>query len=404
MKKRFTASSGILLLVLSGCAAQPAEPASPQASSDDDHGEIAGATELAEPALHLATVDDTGVVQHLDLLDESVEELTRIAPVDEVVTNGRYLFAIREGSVTVIDSGVWTRSHGDHFHYYQAEERVIGEVTGRGIATVTPGESGIGILFDGEAVLLDTLAVADGELTEQFRIAVEPHEGVVVPLDAGAVVTEPDAAGVAQSVRVLGQDGTAGERIDCAQAAGSITTAVGVVIGCADGAVLSVDGEPDSWERIAYPEGDVPAANAPAAAAFDARKGRPSVAALAGGSGVWILDTRERSWTLHDIGVDIVRAVAVDDAQERVLLLASDGSVLVLAGGQITARTAPLVAASLNDPATAAHVSFVVDHNRAYLNGPLEQTLWEIDPADDARISRVFATELPPLHLAGTGR
>lgn len=400
MRTRIAAASGILLLALAGCAPTPSAPApSTEEAAGDGHGEIAGAHELAEPALHLTTVDAEGSVHHLDLLDEESEVLGEIEPIDDLVSDGRYLFGIRDGSVTVIDSGVWTWSHIDHFHYYEAPSRVIGDIEGSGLATVVVGEVGTGILFDDEAMLIDTPALADGQIVELFRIPVEPHAGLVVPLAEGAVITEPDAEGIAQTLRVVDADGTEGESIPCANAAGTITTVVGTVIGCADGAALSVGGQPSDWERIAYPAGV-----APAASDFAGRKGRPSAAALAGDSGVWLLDTRGRSWTFQDLGEEIVRVTAVGDDADRMLALTVSGSLLVLAGGEVVARTEPLVAASIADPDLAASVTFVVDQNRAYLNGPAEHTMWEIDPADGARIARTFETDTVPLHLAGTGR
>ncbi|WP_243229572.1 hypothetical protein [Microbacterium sp. CIAB417] len=399
MRFRVAAASGILLLSLAGCAA-PAAPSTTEPTSEGDgHGHIEGAQELAEPALHLTTVDEKGSVHHLDLLDEEDSVLADIDPVEEVVSDGRYLFGIRDGSVTVIDSGVWTWSHIDHFHYYEAPARVIGDVSGNGTPAVVTGEVGVGVRFDDEAVLLDTAALADGRIEETFRIAAE-GDGVVVPLTSGAVLTDA-GAGAEQpgTVRVVGNDGTASEELPCASASGTITTVVGVVIGCADGALLFAGGAPEAHERIPYPQ-----ATAPAATSFAAREGRPSVAALAGETGVWILDTRERAWTLVDVGEPLVHVAAVDDAEGRVLALTADGAVIVLAGGAVVSRTEPLVSASLADDEVAPHVRFVVDQNRAYLNGPLEQTMWEIDPADGARLSRVFETASTPLHLAGTGR
>lgn len=398
MRFRTAGTSGILLLSLVGCAAGGAEPP-PEAPTGTGHGEIEGAHELAEPALHLTTVDAAGTVHHLDLLDEETSVLAEIEPIDDLVTDGRYLFGIRSGSVTVIDSGVWTWSHIDHFHYYEAPSRVIGDIEGAGVATVVPGETGTGIHFDDEAVLLDTLALADGEIVEEFRIPASSPEGLLVPLAEGAVVTEPDAAD-GGALRIIAQDGAPGETVPCMNAVGTITTVVGVVIGCDDGAALAVGGDPNEWEQISYPADHA----APTATDFAARRGRPGVSALAGDEGVWMLDTRGRTWTFQSIGEEIIQVAAVDDEAERVLALAADGSVLVLAGGEIVARTAPLVAASLADPDVADRVELVVDQHRAYLNGPVENMMWEIDPADDARIARVFEAATSPLHLAGTGR
>ncbi|MGW8483075.1 hypothetical protein ACWGJP_08030 [Microbacterium sp. NPDC055903] len=402
MRARKAALAGILLLAVTGCSAQPPAAAPSSTAVGDGHGEIAGAHELAEPALHLATANRDGFISHLDLLDEETSVLAEIDPIDELVTDGRYLFGIREGSVTVIDSGVWTWSHVDHFHYYEAPSRILGDIEGAGIATVVPGDSGIGILFDHEAVLLDAPALADGEISERFRIDVEPHAGLVVPLGEGAAITDPEsgASGAVSSLRIVDADGTDVGSVPCADAAATITTVVGVVVGCADGAVMATGADPASWERIPYPAGTENLR----ATAFAAREARPTVAAVAGDSGVWMLDTREREWTLIDLEEPIVLAAAVDDADERVLALASDGSVLVIQDAAVVSRTAPLVAASLADAASAEHVEFVVDQTRAYLNGPAEGMMWEIDPADDARLARTFETEAEPLLLAGTGR
>ncbi|MGO2684415.1 MAG: hypothetical protein ACTIAA_09340 [Microbacterium sp.] len=407
MRLRFAAACGILLLTLTACSPAPVSAGSPSSDTGDGHGEIEGAHELSEPALHLATVDAAGIAHHLDLLDEEQSILAEIEPIDDLVSDGRYLFGIREGSVTVIDSGVWTWSHIDHFHYYEAPAKVVGEITGPGSAAVVPGEVGVGLLFDDEAVLIDTAALAEGEIVESFRVPVDAHDGLVVPLKQGAAITEPDGSGAVQALRVFAEDGTAGESIPCAAAAGTITTVVGTVVGCADGAALAVGGDTGEWERIAYPT-DAESEAAAQAASFAARKSRPTVAALAGDAAVggtefWMLDTRERTWTLHDVGEEIVRVAAVDDDASRVLALTADGAVLVFSDGEVTARTEPLVAASLADPDLAAGVTFVVDQQRAYLNGPAEQTMWEIDPADGARVSRTFENA-EPLHLAGTGR
>ncbi len=384
----------LMAVSLTGCAAESGADAPSNDSSGAGHGKISGARELAEPALHLTTVDAAGVVHHFDLLDEQSSVLAEIEPIEDLVTDGRYLFGIRDGSVTVIDSGVWSWSHIDHFHYYEAPSRVVGDIEGSGLATVVIGETGTGIRFDDEAVLIETPSLADGELVEQFRIAVDSADGLFVPLNDGAVVGESETA-----LRIIAADGTPADSVPCAKAAGTISTVVGVVIGCDDGAALAIGGNADDWEMIPYPEGA-----APSATAFDGRKGRPSVAALAGDEGVWVLDTRARTWTFQDLGESVVRAAAVDDDAGRVLALTADGSVLVVTDGEIVARTVPLVAASLADPELAAGVRFVVDRERAYVNGPAENMAWEIDAADDARIARAFEMSSAPLHLAGTGR
>ena len=399
-----------LTLTLAACGAHPqADPAAaPPAGTTvgDGHGGVAGAAEVVEPQLGLTTIDPSGTVTHLDLLDESVRELGTVGAPTAVTTDGRYLFARTQQGVEVVDSGVWTWDHVDHFHHYRAEPRLLGTVPGAGAATVattnlsTSGGTGLFFAGSGEAVLLDTEALSKGAIEERFRIATDAHAGLVVPVGSFALVTEADgdAAGSVTGYTAAGEPTGLEER--CAGASGTITTRVGAVVGCRDGALLaSVQGGELTVERIPYPAGTT----APAATAFANREGSPTVAALAGTRGIWLPDTRQRSWTLLPAPAPLVQVSAVDDDDEHVLALTADGRVLVLDGedGSVLARTQPLVRDSL---AAGAAPVLVADQQRAYLSAPTEQRLHEIDFADGARVARTFETTTEPAFTAETGR
>ncbi|MBD8206517.1 ABC transporter [Microbacterium sp. CFBP 8790] len=397
--RRLAPLSVVLLLSLAGCAAPAAAPDT--APSTDTHGEIAGAAELAEPAVGLTSIDGDGRVSHLDLLDETTTTLGTVRPPSAVHSDGRYLFAADDTGVSIVDSGVWTWDHVDHFHYYRADARLLGDVEGEGTAVVATSNSsttgGTGLFFpgSGEAVLLDTEALSRGEVVERFRLSTSPGAGLVVPAGSLAAVAADD------EVTLHDADGAeVGEPAACIQPAGTITTRVGAVIGCQDGALLiSVDDDAPVVERIAYPAGTT----APRATAFANREGRPKVAAVAGDAGVWILDTRERTWTLLPTPEPVVQVTAVDDKDANLLALTPDGRVLVLDGetGAQRAASPALVGASL---AAGQTVSLVADQQRAYLNGPTESRMWEIDFADAARVAREFTPERAPLFFAETGR
>ncbi|MDU0367890.1 ABC transporter [Microbacterium sp. KSW4-17] len=386
------------LLVLTGCAA-PAAPA-PEPSADT-HGAIDGAAELAEPALGLTTIDAAGSVSHLDLLEETTVEIGSVRAPSSVHSDGRYLFAADDEGVSIVDSGVWTWDHVDHFHYYRAEARVLGSVEGRGVATVATSNSsttgGTGLFFpaSGEAVLLDTEALSKGEVVERFRLERPAGGGLVVPVGSFAAVAS------AGEVTLHAADGDeVGAPTPCIDPAGTITTRVGAVIGCRDGALLvTVADAGPVIERIAYPAGTT----APRATVFANREGRPTVAAPAGEAGVWMLDTRERTWNLVPTAEPVVQATAVDDKDAHLLALTADGRVLVLDGetGELRAASVPLVGASL---AAGNPVSLIADQQRAYLNGPAEGRLWELDFAAGARVAREFTPEDVPLFVAETGR
>lgn len=398
--------------LLAGCQATPSDSAAATPDADasargealgDGHGAIAGARELAEPALHLTSIGTDGAVHHLDLIDEQSEVLGDIAPADTLDSEGRFLFAGREGEVSIIDSGVWTWNHIDHFHYYEAPSRILGELEGSGTPRTVTSDLGVGVYFDdgdrgGEAVLLDFDALKKGDIVESFRLDLDAPGSLVAPIPGGALIADAGSG----EIRRVDASGSELDTAPCVEPAGSIATNVGVVIGCADGAVLAVsDAAGTALESIPYPAG-----GPSRALSFANREGRPTVAGRTESSAFWLLDTRERSWTAHDAGQPIVRVTAVDDADETVVALAADGSVIVISGatGEQLSRTAPLVAASVADPALAAGVDLVADQRRTYLNGPAERTLFELDPADGGRVARSFPTEHAPALFTETGR
>jgi hypothetical protein len=394
---------GALAFTLTACSSDAATVPIDEATGDG-HGAVADAAELSEPRLGLTTIDAAGAVSHLDLLDESVADIGTIGAPHAMTTDGRYLFAKTDAGVEIVDSGVWTWDHVDHFHYYQAEARLLGTVEGEGQATVattnlsTTGGTGLFFPDSGEAVLLDTAALSKGEISENFRLSMEPGPGMVVPVGSFALVTE--GTGAATSVVGYTADGERTGLVEaCPEAAGTITTRVGAVIGCGDGALLaSVQNDELSVERIPYPAD----ATVPAAIAFDNREGRPTVAGLAGDEGIWMLNTRDRSWALLPAPTPLVHVTAVDDEDDTVLALAADGRVLVLDDtGTVLAETAPLVAASL---AAEQAPTLIADQQRAYLSAPAERQLYEIDFADDARIARILETKIEPTFTAETGR
>jgi hypothetical protein len=395
------------LMTTTACSAT-SDDAPPSPPSSKGHGAVAGAAEVAEPQLHVVSIDDRGATSMLDLLTDETTDLGSVTPPDSVTSDGRYVFAADDAGVDVVDSGVWTWDHTDHFHYYRSAPRTVGRVDGEGRATVSTGmlstADGTGVFFPdaGEAVLLDNAALSRGTVEETLRLDVGPHEGLVAPLGDGAVVSQPDAQGRPATLRMVDTEGRTIGGTECAEASGSITTRVGLVIGCADGAVvLTLDGDEPAVERIAYPDG----AAAPATS-FAARKGRPTVAGLGDGSGIWLLDTRERTWQWIETPAPVVAATAVDDADAHVVALGEDGTVQVYDGtsGEQLAATDPLLASTLADPRLSRGVTLTVDAQRAYVNAAADGVVHEIDYADGARVARSLRTPTRPVHVAETGR
>lgn len=400
----------LAVLAVAGCSAPTtADAPEPGAgSSGAGHGAVAGAVEVAEPQLRLVAVDADGEVSMLDLLDGTESSVGSVTPAASVSTDGRYVFAANDDGVSIIDSGVWTWDHVDHFHYYRADARLLPRVSGEGVATVstgmlpTAGATGVFFPDSGEAVLLDNTALSRGEITETLRIETRPHAGLIVPLGAGALISASDSGATPDRLRAVDAAGRELESVSCERAAGTITTRIAVVVGCADGAVLATttDGA-SSLTHLPYPD----AAHA-AATAFSARKGRPTVAGLGDGSGIWLLDTRELTWQWLPTASTVIAATAVDDADQHVVAVGADGTVQVYAAGsgELLGATEPILADTLADPELAPHLALMVDGQRAYVNAAADGVVFEIDYADSARVARAIALPTRPFQLAEVGR
>lgn len=421
---RTVASVLVVATVLgaAACSSPAADPAATPVASAVPHGYVAGAAEMAEPQLHLATIDARGSLSLLDLLDGTSTPVATLDQVSGLSTDGRFVFAAAAGpgTVTIVDSGAWTVDHEDHQHYYRAEPALVGTVTGSGTGVVSGGGTLTTVRFadSGTGLVLDTGDLGDGTVTELARVESAPGAGVLVPVGDRLLSGRTDAPGSAangtDAVQVLDAHASpvTGATADCAELSGTITTAVGVVFGCADGALLATvgtDAGADSpvitFERIPYPDG-VTAADR--ALEFGNRAGRPTVAAVAGDGGAWLLDTRERRWSRLATDTPLLQVAAVDDSAGHVVALARDGRVLVLEGatGTLLAATDPLLPATLANGAAPLpdDVELTVDASRAYLNAPADGLVYEIDFADAARIARSFPVAGEPRFLAETGR
>jgi hypothetical protein len=415
MNPRFVAALAAVVLVgVSACSATapPAQvsPSTPPPSGGG-HGAVAGAAEVAEPQLSLVTIDSAGGVGMLDLLEGGETKLGAIGVPSATASDGRYVFARTSNGVEIIDSGAWTWDHGDHFHYYRATPALLGTVPGGGVPAVstgtlsTAGSTGLFFPDSGEAVLLDNQSLSRGELRERFRVQLPQHRGLVVPVGEGAVVTTPNAEGRPSALQYYDAEGKPldGTRAECPDSAGSVSTRVGAVVGCADGAVLiTTQGDRPTLEKVLYPD----AVQASPARKFDARKGRPTVAGLGESSGVWLLNTRQRAWNWLPTAVPMIRASAVDDQKGHVVTLDAEGRVHVYLAktGQEVGVTEPLLAKTMSAAPSLDTVSLTVDAQRAYVNAPAEGVVYEIDFADGARIARTLAPSVQPAFIAEAGR
>lgn len=404
---RASVLSVLAAVVLPACASPAGQStdAAPTAASDSHRIDSGDAAEVASPALALIIADDEGEVAVLDLESEERDAVSEPrADVASVVSDGRLVYVTHardDGTaVEVIDTARWTAPHGDHTHSFRGETRVLGTLEGDGDAHISAGVQRATVHFaDGDVVVLSHDEIG-GDLDAAPRVSVDADgpvvaEGPVVAFAEHLIVPTADAA-----LEIRDADGVpvAGAAAPCATPADADITRVGAVVTCARGAVLFTRevGGAVVGESIAFPDG------APGATELGGRTDRPDLAGVAGDRGAWLLDVRQRRWTLIPSDVPLLRAAALGDDASRTIAIDADGRVRVLApDGTVLARTNPLLAASVVDPDLRERLQLVVDGHHAYVSDPASGAVHEIDH-DDAVVTRSF-TDLDPWYLGQVG-
>lgn len=404
-------------LLLTGCmvpAGSPAEPASsgPPATGTP-HGYVAGAAEAAEPQARLTTVSADGHVSVTDPADESVTDLGRFPGVKAAAGTGRFVFLSNpeDGTVHVVDAGGWTVNHGDHRHYYSAEPRIVGSITGPEPGSIASNNGRSAVFFgDGTVAVLDHEDLGAGTVAET-RFTVAAHRGVAVPFgDSYLVSVAEPGAERASAVGLYSADGrqTGITGAQCPELEGHAVTRTGAVFGCADGALVITAGNSGVpvARHIPYPAtGDGPALGVERARAFDHRPGSNELAAVAGTAGAWHFDAAAETWQLLATPEPLVTAAAAGDGT-RVLALGASGTLFAL-----TTASAPEGSAAdtsrhlLAGPITPGTVpDLEIDPERAYINDEQSGSIVEIDYADGLRTARELDPGQPARLIVETGR
>lgn len=429
-------------LALTGCAPgggpNGTDKKSTDAASDaaQPHGYVEGAEESAEPQNGLIFADAaTGEVHLLDLLSGDTSTLSdgdKKAPtIDALRTDGRYAYAstASTGALSVFDGGTWTVDHGDHKHYYRTAPDSVGVIDGAAGASVASsrtfvaisgaGAGGADDSVDGSAgrstgsstpanSILDRAKLDDGSVTASSDLA-EAAAGaaLAIPFGENLVTVAGDASeSPAGTVQVHGPDaadlGTLADT--CADPAGTATARTGIVIGCADGALLVTDTSGSfASEKIAYPD-TLPAGSR--ATSFDYRPGANYLAARAGDNTVLSLDVSDRAWSVATTGAAVSAVTSPGDGS-TVLALLADGTLNSYStedGSLLT--SVPLLEGGASAAADAASgtPSIQIDTARAYVNDAGARQIHEIDYADGLRLTRSFDTTIAPSHLVEVGR
>ncbi|MEY9490366.1 hypothetical protein RKD26_006160 [Streptomyces calvus] len=391
-------------LLATGCSAQDDDASAPASSpsATTPHGYVEGAKESAEQQSRLLLNDPgSGDTRVLDLITGTTHKVTGTKDTAGLTTDGRFGFLHTADGTRVLDGGSWMVDHGDHVHYYRAAIRDVGELTAgsgaqvRSDAAVTAVTDG-----DGRTALYDRADLEKGRIGSPSTLPAR-HTAAVVPYAEHLLALTDDGKGPAE-LTVYDRDGkrvaTPGAR--CEDPRGDAVTRRGVVLGCADGALLvrEDDGE-FTAERIPY-DGDVPAKER--ATAFHHRAGSDTLTAPAGDRAVWVLDVTDRTWTRVPTGPVVAANTAGEGSP--LLVLETDGSLhgYDIATGKHLTRTERLLAHATAQDGTGPVIE--VDRSRAYLNDPDGRRVYEIDYNDDLRIARTFDLDIEPALMVETGR
>lgn len=414
MKLRFCELTAVLLsgFLLTGCTLSPSESKENDHSEIADHGAVEGAQEMPEAPLHIVSVDATGMAGMSDLLSGEESELFALSSIKTLDTDGRYLYADSHLGVEIVDSGMWSWNHTDHFHYYRDEPRQVGNVSGHGPARIvggplsTAGATGIYFPETGRGILLSNAELAQGRIVEQFSTQTKAHQGILAPFGEGAIQSEPATGSTPAMLYYLDAQGKRVKEAsaECSNPTDATQTAAGMAIACDQGIVVVSEDAADArkFTLVKYPDGTPEDERA---GKLSHRKSRPVVAAVAGDNGAWVINTRDLTMDKVMTDQKLIEVNAVGDSEGHVVGLNAQGRVLVYStkAGKITDKTKPLLKQSLKNPQVMDSVNLVLDAQRAYVNAPVEERVYEIDFADSARIARTLSPSVAPVWMTQVG-
>ncbi|MFJ8601440.1 hypothetical protein ACIREM_22530 [Streptomyces shenzhenensis] len=402
---RASAALVLTALLATSCSAEKDNDPRPTASSSPatPHGYVEGAQEAAEQRSRLLLNDPrSGNTRVLDLITGKVRKTAQVEGAERLGTDGRFGYLHASGGTHVLDGGAWMVDHGDHVHYYSAAIRDVGELpVGREaqvrsdvVVTAVTDE-------DGQTVLYDRSKLEKGKIASPRTLA-GTYTSAVVPYEEHLLAFVDE--GRTAKLVVLDRKGerVASPDAECEEPRGDAVTRRGVVLGCADGALLVREqGGAFTAEKISYAE-DVPAAER--ATDFRQRPGSDTLTAPAGHDAVWVLNVTERTWTRVETGPVVAANTAGEGSP--LLVLEADGSLHgydIVTGRQL-ARTTSLLTGEVR-VGTAGNAPVVeVDRSRAYINDPDGKKVFEIDYNDDLRVARSFDLDIEPVLMAETGR
>ncbi|TQK29122.1 zinc ABC transporter permease AztB [Arthrobacter sp. SLBN-53] len=383
--------------VVAGCATDtnasdttPPAPV-PESATSDGVAVEGGAGEADGPLTKLVLVDpSTGDASVYDAVDETETRIGTFGPVDAVAGDGRFAYLRTGPRTAVIDSGAWTFDHGDHYHYFASTPAQVATLDVP-VASVAASNSTVAVRPENGAIRLLMREQLGQKSVQQSPLVLPADAAAVVPYGSRAVTVTTDG-------RIWVTDGAGSAEVpgQCRHASWAVATRRAVLFGCADGAIRITGGEKNLTVTATPYPADAPAQR-PTRMQHRARA--DVVAGVADGT-VWMLDSRQRSWTV----LPIADAVAANTA--------GDGTILVLhRDGALSAHDATTRAETTRIPLLVNGISrsgpqpvIEIDSDRAYVNDTDARAVYEIDYADGLRIARTLRTAVSPGLMVEAGR
>lgn len=375
---------------VAGCAAD-STPSPPSATTGDGVAVEAGAREADGPLTKLVLVDPaTGDTSVYDAIEEVETPVGSHGPVTGLDGDGRFAYLKTGEGTTVVDAGAWTFDHGDHYHYFTGAPAEAATLEAAA-ASVTASNSTVAIRTPSGAIELIDRESLGRRSVEPSALAVPPGVATAVPY--GSRLVTVTTGGRLQVTDDAGTTELAGE---CPQPSWAMASRRAAVFGCSTGAVRVTGGDKDLTVTAAPYPADAPAQRP---ASMEHRDRADVFAGVAAGN-VWVLDSRQRSWTL----IPVADAVATNTAGDgTVLVLRRDGTLSAFDTGTRTETARiPLFPSAIEQNGPQPVVD--LDSDRAYVNNAATREVYEIDYADGLRIARTLRTEVAPGLMVEAGR
>jgi DNA-binding beta-propeller fold protein YncE len=265
--------------------------------------------------------------------DEPMEGFVRVSPAGD----GRHALVSGNLGWHALDLGSWGHEHGDHAHHYTGDAGLTGVLLEAAEAGHVVAHDGITTLFDdgtGTITVLDPDDLAEGSPEVSTDATDEAHHGVAVRLvDRNLLMTVGDEES-RSGVRLVSPSGAVlAETDECPGVHGEAFAEDAAVFGCEDGAVV-VDGRditkvssPDAYGRIGNQAGSEvsPVLLGDYKTDPDAELERPTRVSL--------IDTRDASLRLVDLGTSYSFRSLGRGPEGEALVLGTDGAIHVLDPG-----------------------------------------------------------------------